>query len=201
MDIEARRAQLEADKAAFEEEERLRHELESRLTRLKSQREELARKQAVQTTLNEERSGSPTLAGAFGEAGPRQRPVSRVAGCDFELHEAFIRAFGDGQGTALAMHFAKEEVGLLEYATVMSQSDVKDVLITGNFDVASTPIVYDAIQEAMKASQGDTPWLTTGGGVRPSAASKGPPRACGIPGLGGLAKKLTCFGGGARAPP
>ena len=54
MDIEARRAQLEADKAALEEEERLSHDLESRLTRLTSQRKELAKKEAVQTTLNEE---------------------------------------------------------------------------------------------------------------------------------------------------
>ena len=61
MDIEARRAQLEANKAVFEEEKRLRHELESRLTRLKSQREELTKKQAVQTTLNEERGGLPVL--------------------------------------------------------------------------------------------------------------------------------------------
>ena len=125
-----------------------------------------------------------------------------MAGCDFELHEAFIRAFGDGQGTALAMHFAREEVGLLEYATVMSQNDVKDVLVTGNFDVASAPIVYDAIQEALRASQGDTPLLTNGGGVRPTAVpGKAPPRACGIQILGGLAKRLTCFGGGARASP
>ena len=131
MTLEERKKRLEEDQAAFEEEERVRLELEQRLEALRVQREQLLAE------------------GKLPSSNSLSQPVS-VPGCDPSLQQALVQAFGQKHGVAIATCFVKEEVGSLKTAMALSQNDVREVLLSGNFDESYLARACDAIAKAQE---------------------------------------------------
>ena len=102
LSFEERKKKLDADQAAYEEEERVRLELEQRLEALRVQKEQLR---------------------AEGKQGYGLSKPTSVAGCDAALQQALTQVFGEKDGVAIATCFVKEEVGVLKTATAVRCGD------------------------------------------------------------------------------